>query len=168
MEISSVATSVHVDVGHEEGMDSFKIAVQAPPPVLLDVTWELLQLRDAIPVESSSMPVAMPGSPRGGTEVPHIYVCMYIHIYIYVSFSLFPFALPFDLSWQNLIYGPGPRVISFVLNASINTLQTPDLLRLWGYKSVSSCDLCGAAQCTLHHILSNYHCPSWEEVQLET
>ena len=30
---------------------------------------------------------------------------------------------PFDLSWQNLIYGPGPRVIAFVLNAQINSVK---------------------------------------------
>jgi len=30
--------------------------------------------------------------------------------------------LPFDLSWKNLIYGPGPRIISFILNAQINSV----------------------------------------------
>jgi len=34
---------------------------------------------------------------------------------------------PFDLSWDNLIYGPGPRVIAFVLNAQINSVKTPDI-----------------------------------------
>ena len=38
----------------------------------------------------------------------------------------------FDLSWRNLIYGPGPRIISFVLNATINSLPTPDMLNLMG------------------------------------
>ena len=37
---------------------------------------------------------------------------------------------PFDLSWTNLIYGPGPRVIAFVLNAQINSVRTPDMLKL--------------------------------------
>src|SRR5690348_8018647 len=41
--------------------------------------------------------------------------------------------IPFDLSWENLIYGPGPRVISFLLNAQINSVRTPDMLKLWGY-----------------------------------
>lgn len=62
--------------------------------------------------------------------------------------------LPFDLSWKNLIYGPGPHVISFVLNATINSLHTPDMMKLWGYKSSASCVLCGHHQCTLHHILA--------------
>ena len=63
-------------------------------------------------------------------------------------------SMPFDLSWRNLIYGPGPRIISFVLNATINSLPTPDMLRLMGLSPVGSCGLCGAAQCTLFHILS--------------
>jgi hypothetical protein len=62
---------------------------------------------------------------------------------------------PFDLSWKNLIYGPGPRVISFVLNAQINSVRTPDMLKLWKYIEVATCPLCGAKQCTLHHILVN-------------
>ena len=31
------------------------------------------------------------------------------------------------------------------------------MLKLWGYKPVALCPLCGAPQCTLHHILSNCH-----------
>jgi hypothetical protein len=64
---------------------------------------------------------------------------------------------PFDLSWTNLIYGPGPRVIAFVLNAQINSVRTPDMLKLWGYIDSAACTLCGAPQCTLHHLLVN--CP---------
>jgi hypothetical protein len=56
--------------------------------------------------------------------------------------------MPFDLSWENLIYGPGPRVIAFVLNAQINSVRTPDMLRLWGYTDSAACTLCGAVQCT--------------------
>jgi len=63
--------------------------------------------------------------------------------------------IPFDLSWANLIYGPGPRVISFLLNAQINSVRTPDMLKLWGYTSSAACKLCGVAQCTLHHLLVN-------------
>jgi len=63
--------------------------------------------------------------------------------------------LPFDLSWPNLIYGPGPRIISFVLNAQINSVCTPDMLKLWGYISCSTCVLCNAGNCTLHHLLVN-------------
>ena len=36
---------------------------------------------------------------------------------------------PFDFSWRNLIYGPGPKVIAFVLNAQINSVKTPDMMK---------------------------------------
>jgi hypothetical protein len=36
---------------------------------------------------------------------------------------------PFDLSWKNL-YGPGPRLLGFVLNSLINSVRTPDMLFL--------------------------------------
>lgn len=62
--------------------------------------------------------------------------------------------IPFDLSWKNLIYGPGPRVLSFVLNATINSVCSPDMLKLWGYKSSAKCSLCRKDPCTLHHILA--------------
>ena len=39
--------------------------------------------------------------------------------------------IPFDLSWANLI-------ISFVLNAQINSVRTPDMLKLWGYTEFAS------------------------------
>jgi hypothetical protein len=62
---------------------------------------------------------------------------------------------PFDFSWQNLIWGNvSPAVLKFVLAASVNWVRTPDLMHLWGYKSVMSCCLCGAEKCTLHHIIS--------------
>jgi hypothetical protein len=64
-------------------------------------------------------------------------------------------SLPFDLSWKNLIYGPGPKLLAFVINASINCLPTPDMLRLWGYRKTAPCFLCQHPQCTNHHILSN-------------
>src|SRR3954464_12291734 len=62
---------------------------------------------------------------------------------------------PFDGWWKNLIYGPGPRVIAFVLNAQINSLKTPDMMQLWGYIPSACCVLCGAEKCTLHHVLVN-------------
>ena len=62
---------------------------------------------------------------------------------------------PFDLSWNNLIYGPGPKIISFVLNSQINSVKTPDMMRLWGYIPNSNCPLCSHTKCTLHHILVN-------------
>ena len=64
---------------------------------------------------------------------------------------------PFDLPWHNLIYGPGPKVIAFVLNAQINSVETPDMMKLWGYTPTSHCPLCAHKKCTLHHILVN--CP---------
>ena len=42
-----------------------------------------------------------------------------------------------------------------VLNASVNWVTTPDLLKLWGYTHHDDCTLCGLSGCTLHHILSN-------------
>ena len=62
---------------------------------------------------------------------------------------------PLDLSWKNLIYGPGPKVIAFVLNAQINSVKTPDMLKLWGLIPSAQCPLCSHKQCTLHHILVN-------------
>ena len=67
-------------------------------------------------------------------------------------------ARPFDFSWKNLIYGPGPHVIRFVLNSLINCTQTRDMLRLSGYTPTAFCSLCGDNQCTLHHILVNCSC----------
>jgi len=64
------------------------------------------------------------------------------------------YTLPLDLSWNNLIYGPGPQLIKFLLNAAVNWVKTPDLLRLWGYVQSARCKLCQHTQCTLHHIIS--------------
>ena len=48
---------------------------------------------------------------------------------------------PFDFSWRNLLSGPGPKLLSFVLNSLINSVRTPDMLRLWGYKPNADCPL---------------------------
>ena len=65
-------------------------------------------------------------------------------------------ALPFDMSWNNLIWGGvSPLITKFVLESSVNWVRTPNLLKLWGLKNTSSCCLCGAPICSLHHILSN-------------
>jgi len=64
--------------------------------------------------------------------------------------------IPFDLSWDNLIHGPNPRVISFLMNAQINSVVTPVLLALWGKIPSAKCVLCDAEKCSLHHIL--VHC----------
>jgi hypothetical protein len=65
---------------------------------------------------------------------------------------------PADLSWRNLIYGPGPHVIKFILNATVNWLKTPDMMKIWGYKQTAFCSLCRHPQCTLHHIISGCPC----------
>ena len=65
--------------------------------------------------------------------------------------------VPFDLSRENLIYGQGPHVIKFVLNATVNWVKTSDLVKLWGYSEQAHCKLCRHPQCTLHHIISD--CP---------
>ena len=64
-------------------------------------------------------------------------------------------AIPFDFSWKNLLFGPGEHVLKFVLNASVNWVKTPDLLKLWGYTHQDLCTTFGSGGCTLHHILSN-------------
>ena len=63
--------------------------------------------------------------------------------------------IPFDLSWKNLIYGPGPHVIKFLLNGSVNWAKTPDMMKKYGYTQTAYCILCGCPQCTLHHIICN-------------
>jgi len=60
---------------------------------------------------------------------------------------------PFDLSWRHLIGTRNPRLITWVLNASINSVVTPDLRKLWGVYSSAKCRLCGHAQASLFHIL---------------
>jgi hypothetical protein len=65
--------------------------------------------------------------------------------------------MPFDLSWPNLIYGPGPHVIAFVLNAQLNSLRTSDMLHLWFGLPSAACVLCDAQNCTLHHVLAKCH-----------
>jgi hypothetical protein len=66
-------------------------------------------------------------------------------------------AMPFDLSWKNLIWGHCDRhLIKFVLNATINCNKTPAMLKLFGYIPHANCPLkCGNSKCTLHHIISN-------------
>ena len=59
-------------------------------------------------------------------------------------------AQPLDLSWKNLLT-TAPSLLSFVLNAQINSVRTPDMLKLWGYTMTATL----ATQCTLHHILVN-------------
>ena len=64
---------------------------------------------------------------------------------------------PLDFSWKNLIYGPGKRILSFLLNAQINSLPSPSMMKLMGYSSSDICPLCKSRKtqkiCTLFHIL---------------
>ena len=67
---------------------------------------------------------------------------------------------PFDLSWNNLILGPGGRIVSFVLNATHNSVMTPDLRQICGYVSDPACRLCSNEnekhKATLHHIIAGW------------
>jgi hypothetical protein len=63
--------------------------------------------------------------------------------------------LPFDLSWKHLLCTKNPKMISWVLNASLNSVVTPDLRKLWGYVKSAVCPLCDHTQASLSHILSN-------------
>ena len=68
-------------------------------------------------------------------------------------------ALPFDLSWNSLILGPGARIISFVLNATHNSVMTPDLRKICGLIDDATCRICcpvglRGPRATLHHILA--------------
>ena len=53
-----------------------------------------------------------------------------------------------------MIYNITPELLNFVLNAAVNWVLTPDLLKIWGYKASATCKLCSASQCHLAHILS--------------
>lgn len=61
---------------------------------------------------------------------------------------------PLDFSWNTIIHGPGKRIISFLLNATINSLPSPYLRQLMGYRQDSKCKLCGNKNCNVSHILS--------------
>lgn len=49
---------------------------------------------------------------------------------------------PLDFTWKTLIYGPGKRIISFLLNATINTLPSQYLLSLMGKSDSPNCLVC--------------------------
>ena len=58
-----------------------------------------------------------------------------------------------DLTWCSAIYSLPRRVLSFAINASIDTLPTFRNLKLWGKKMSSNGKLCGNTQ-TLLHVLA--------------
>lgn len=61
---------------------------------------------------------------------------------------------PLDFSWKTLIFGPGKRIISFILNASINSIPSKFLLNLIGAKEDAKCNICNHAPCHTSHILA--------------
>ena len=61
---------------------------------------------------------------------------------------------PYDLSWDNLILGAGDRIVAFVLNATHNSVMTPDLRKICALTMSDSCHLCNG-RATLNHILSS-------------
>lgn len=61
---------------------------------------------------------------------------------------------PLDFSWKTLIFGPGKRIISFLLNATINSIPSPFLLRLMNQQKSAKCKLCSNSNCNTSHILA--------------
>jgi hypothetical protein len=49
---------------------------------------------------------------------------------------------PLDFSWNNLIHGPGKRIISFLINATQNTLPSPHFLKVQKFQDDDKCTLC--------------------------
>jgi len=63
-----------------------------------------------------------------------------------------------DLSWKKVLTQYSDRLLSFVLNSQLNTLPTPNNLRLWGSAKNLSCGLCGKSDSvTFGHIMGG--CP---------
>ena len=62
-----------------------------------------------------------------------------------------------DLTWKNLISRYSEELTKFTLNATLQTLNTPDNLRRWNAATDLPCTLCGYKNVTLKHILAG--CP---------
>ena len=63
-----------------------------------------------------------------------------------------------DLIWKKVLPQYSDRLLSFVLNSQLNTLPTPNNLRLWGSAKNLSCGLCGKSDSvTFGHIMGG--CP---------
>ena len=60
---------------------------------------------------------------------------------------------PLDFSWNTLIHGPGKRIISFLLNATQNTLPSPHFRKIQGFQDDDKCTLCRKTG-YVSHILS--------------
>ena len=73
---------------------------------------------------------------------------------------------PFDMSWSHLIGTRNPKLITWVLNASTNSLVTPAMLKLWGYSGNDRCSLC-EGQGSLPHLVKLPDCSPSRKVHLE-
>jgi hypothetical protein len=61
---------------------------------------------------------------------------------------------PLRLSWRLLLASHSPRFIAHLLNSYINSVPTPDMLKMWGYRAHATCKLCGHKLASLIHIIS--------------
>ena len=59
-----------------------------------------------------------------------------------------------DLNWMKMLFCYSEELLKFTLNATCNTLPSPDNLRRWGFKADLTCGLCGNPNVTLNHILA--------------
>ena len=64
-----------------------------------------------------------------------------------------------NLTWKSIMYNLPKRVLSFVINASIDSLPSYTNLHTWGKRMTDKCIFCPNTTGTLHHILSN--CPTF-------
>ena len=58
-----------------------------------------------------------------------------------------------DLSF-NKLFSTSPRLLSFTLGSTYDTLASPSNKKRWGLSDDESCVLCSASKCTLRHVLS--------------
>ena len=64
-----------------------------------------------------------------------------------------------NLTWKSTMYNLPRRVLSFVVNACIDSLPSYTNLHTWGKRLTDKCLFCPNTTGTLHHILSN--CPTF-------
>ncbi|XP_071491331.1 uncharacterized protein [Diadema antillarum] len=62
-----------------------------------------------------------------------------------------------NLTWKSIMYNLPKRVLSFIINACIDSLPSYTNLHTWGKRLSDKCVFCPGTTGTLHHILSN--CP---------
>ena len=58
-----------------------------------------------------------------------------------------------DMSWHTLL-ATSPRLVSFALGATFDTVASPANLKRWGLWESSHCGLCGYEFCDVKHVLS--------------